>query len=88
VGVELSGDNHKQLYIPQGFAHGFFVISDSASFVYKCTDFYEPEDEHGIIWDDPDLGIEWPDSNVNISEKDAGLRSLKEAMELGLLPEN
>ncbi len=88
VGVELSDENHKQLYIPPGFAHGFFVMSKSADFVYKCTDFYAPGDEFGIIWNDPDLGIEWPSDNVTVSEKDAGYHSFKEMMEQGMLPEN
>lgn len=69
-GFYLSGDNKKQLYIPDGFAHGFCVLSKEALFVYKCTDYYRPESEMGIIWNDPDLGIEWPISNPVISEKD------------------
>ena len=59
-GVELSAENKKQFYIPEGFAHGFLVKSDYAEFCYKCTDFYHPDDEGGIKWDDPDIGIEWP----------------------------
>lgn len=87
VGVELSDENHKQLYIPPGFAHGFFVMSKSADFVYKCTDFYAPGDEYGIIWNDPDLGIEWPSDKATVSEKDASSPSFKEMMEQGMLPE-
>lgn len=59
-GVELSGKNKKQFYIPQGFAHGFLVLSDIAVFAYKCTDFYHPEDEGGMAWNDPQIGIKWP----------------------------
>lgn len=60
-GVELSEDNFKQFYIPEGFAHGFLVLSESAVFCYKCTDFYHPGDEGGIAWNDPKIGIDWPD---------------------------
>lgn len=59
-GVELSADNHKQFYISEGFAHGFLVLSDRAKFCYKVTDFYHPNDEGGLAWNDPDIGIEWP----------------------------
>jgi dTDP-4-dehydrorhamnose 3,5-epimerase len=60
VGVELTEDNHKQLWVPPGFAHGFLVTSDSADFLYKTTDYYSPENERCIRWDDPDLAISWP----------------------------
>ncbi len=60
-GVELTAENKKQFYIPQGFAHGFIVLSDTAEFCYKCTDFYHPEDEGGLAWNDPSIGIEWPE---------------------------
>jgi len=80
VGTELSGNNHTQLYIPPGFAHGFCVVSDSADFLYKCTEYYLPEDEHGIIWNDPDIGIDWPGNDFTISEKDAK-NSLLKSME-------
>ena len=60
-GVELSEDNFKQFYIPEGFAHGFLVLSDVAVFCYKCTDFYHPGDEDGLAWNDPEIGVEWPD---------------------------
>ncbi len=73
-GVELSDENKKQFYIPEGFAHGFLVLSDEAEFCYKCTDFYHPGDEGGLLWNDPDIGIEWPitdDMTVLLSEKDA-----------------
>ncbi len=60
-GVELTAENKKQFYIPQGFAHGFLVLSDTAEFCYKCTDFYHPGDEGGLAWNDPRIGIEWPE---------------------------
>jgi len=66
----LSAENKKQLWIPEGFAHGFLVVSTFAKFIYKCTDIYNPEFEHSIRWDDEDLDIPWPDSITNISEKD------------------
>jgi dTDP-4-dehydrorhamnose 3,5-epimerase len=59
-GVVLSAENHRQIYVPQGFAHGFLVLSEQAEFLYKCSDFYHPEDEGGIAWNDPQIGIEWP----------------------------
>jgi len=86
VGVELSGDNHRQVYIPPGFAHGFCVLSEYADFLYKCTDFYVNADEQGISWDDPDIGIEWPDLEFVVSGKDSNNRLLKDLMELDLLP--
>lgn len=72
VGVELTGDNHKQLMIPRGFAHGFLVLSDVAEFAYKCDDFYHPEDEGGIMYNDKEIGIEWPEieGELLLSEKD------------------
>lgn len=72
-GVTLSAENKKQFYIPEGFAHGFLVLSDEAEFVYKCTDFYHPGDEGGMAWNDPDIGIDWPlqeGVELIISEKD------------------
>ena len=72
-GVVLSAENKKQFYISEGFAHGFLVLSDEAEFAYKCTDFYHPGDEGGIIWNDPSIGIEWPITEgmeINLSEKD------------------
>ena len=59
-GIELTEENKKQFYIPQGFAHGFLVLSDIAEFCYKCTDFYHPGDEGGMAWNDPEIGIQWP----------------------------
>lgn len=72
VGVRLSAANKRQFYIPQGFAHGFLVLSDEAEFTYKCTDFYAPDDEGGVAWDDADIGIVWPDAgcSVKLSAKD------------------
>lgn len=87
VGVELNAQDYKQLYVPPGFAHGFCTLSESADFLYKCTDFYAPEDEYGIIWNDPDVGIEWPGGDFVISGKDATNRSLQEIMAMGLIPE-
>ncbi len=78
VGAELSGENFRQLYVPPDFAHGFCVLSESADFIYKCTDFYTPEYEHSIHWNDPDIGIDWPDSNFLISEKDEQASLLKD----------
>ena len=78
IGVVLSGENHKQMYIPPGFAHGYCVTSETALFSYKCTDFYSPNTEHGIIWNDPDLNIEWAIENPLISPKDAAYASLKD----------
>jgi len=75
-GTVLSGENRKQLYIPEGFAHGFLVMSDTAEFAYKCTDFYYPEYEQGIIWNDPDIAIDWPLDEIEeliLSEKDKRL---------------
>lgn len=74
VGEFLSADNKRQLWIPEGFAHGFYVTSESAEFVYKCTDYYAPEFDRSLKWDDADIGIEWPlvdGANPIISDKDA-----------------
>lgn len=73
IGVILSSENKKQMYIPEGFAHGFLVLSDEAEFAYKCTDFYYPEDEDGIAWNDPEFEIEWPLEGIGkpiLSKKD------------------
>ena len=79
VGTLLSGENRKQLLIPRGFAHGFAVLSDYAEFSYKCDEFYHPEDEDGIIWNDPDIGIDWPVTDgVLLSEKDRLLPMFRE----------
>lgn len=80
-GVVLSAENKKQFFIPKGFAHGFLVLSDYAEFAYKCSDFYHPDDEGGLIWNDPDIGVEWPlQEGVELifSDKDTKWRGIKE----------
>jgi dTDP-4-dehydrorhamnose 3,5-epimerase len=79
VGVELSGVNHRQLWIPAGLAHGFLVTSDSADFLYKTTDYYRPESEGSVRWDDPDLAIAWPLEGITpaLSAKDAAAPRLR-----------
>lgn len=80
-GVTLSAENKKQFFIPKNFAHGFFVLSDYAEFAYKCTDFYHPNDEGGLKYDDPDIGIEWPfasKEDLVMSEKDTKWGGIKE----------
>lgn len=74
----LSGDNHRQLWVPPGFAHGFCVLSETADFLYKCTEFYDADDERGIAWNDPDIGIEWPGEGWIVSERDARNPTLSE----------
>jgi len=81
-GEILSAENKKQLYIPPKFAHGFVVLSDEAEFVYKCTEFYHGEDEGGIMWNDPDIAVEWPLEGIDeitLSDKDKKWKSLKES---------
>ena len=77
-GLELNDENRWQLYIPPGFAHGFSTLSDSADVAYKCTSLYKPEDEVGIIWNDPDIGIDWHIDDPIVSEKDAAALPLAE----------
>ena len=78
VAVELSAENHRQLFIPKGFAHGFAVLSDEALFEYKCDEFYQPEAECGIAWDDPNIGVDWrlPKEDIILSEKDRKYKNL------------
>jgi dTDP-4-dehydrorhamnose 3,5-epimerase len=78
VGVHLSDENMRQVFVPAGLAHGFCVISDTALFTYKCSDFYSPECEKGVLWSDPDIGIEWPVEKPILSEKDAKYPRLKD----------
>lgn len=78
TGTVLSGESHRQLWIPQGFAHGFCVLSDTAFFMYKCTDIYTPSAEGGIAWNDPDIGIQWPVSRITLSDKDQLYPCLKD----------
>jgi dTDP-4-dehydrorhamnose 3,5-epimerase len=77
-GVILSEDNKKQFWVPPGFAHGFVVLSDTADFEYKCTDYYDPSDEGSILWNDPDLDIPWPITNPVLSTKDKSAKRLYE----------
>ena len=80
-GVVLSEENKKQFFIPKGFAHGFLVLSDYAEFAYKCTDFYHPNDEGGLLWNDPEIGIEWPlqeGVELIMSDKDQKWPGIKE----------
>lgn len=76
VGVHLSAENKKQIYIPPGYAHGFQVLSEVADIEYKCTDYYDPSGESGLLWNDPAVGIEWPLGDVLLSEKDEKLPTL------------
>ena len=83
-GVRLSAENKKQFFIPKNFAHGFIVLSESAEFCYKCTDFYHPNDEGGLLWSDPEIGVDWPmpegmtKDDLTISEKDTKWGGIKE----------
>ena len=70
VGVVLSGENHAQLYIPKGFAHGFVVRSETADFLYKCSDYFDAADDRGVLWNDPEIGIDWQTPDPILSEKD------------------
>ena len=84
VGVELSANNFRQLYVPPGFAHGFCVLSPSAEVEYKCTEFYAPEDEITLLWNDPDIGITWPVQDALLSDKDKHGQRIADV--IGLLP--
>ena len=79
-GIELSAENHKQFLIPKNFAHGFLVLSDEAEFCYKCDEFYDPKDECGIIYSDPDINIKWPkfETPFILSERDLKLKMLRD----------
>ncbi len=81
VGAHLSAENKRQLWIPEGFAHGFFTLSDHAEFLYKTTNYYAPDCDRGILWNDKDIGIEWPELNTPIllSEKDINAKAFKDA---------
>ena len=80
VGEKLSAENGFQLYVPEGFAHGFLVLSDTVDFLYKCSEFYTPGDEYGIRWDDLEIGVRWPlDGTVLLAEKDEAAPCLKDA---------
>ena len=70
-GCVLSEENRRQLFVPQGFAHGFYVLSESAHVAYKCSDYYDPDDEGGLLWSDPDIAIDWPVENPILSAKDS-----------------
>ena len=81
-GTELNEESMRMMYVPPGYAHGFVVLSDYADFIYKCTDYYHPESEQGIAWDDPDIGIDWHISknDVSLSEKDKNNVLLKDQL--------
>jgi dTDP-4-dehydrorhamnose 3,5-epimerase len=83
VGVVLSAENFRQLYVPPGYAHGFLVLSNDAQVAYKCSDFYHPGGETSIRWDDPDIGINWPSTSPLLSAKDAAALSLHEYLARG-----
>ncbi len=85
VGVALSADNKRQLYVPPGYAHGLCVPDEESEIEYKCTDFYAPEDEHGVAWNDPTVAIAWPVSNPLLSERDRAYQPL--SLERADLPE-
>ena len=85
VGVNLSEENHKQLFVPEGFAHGFCVLSETADVIYKCTEVFTPGDDYGILWSDETVGIDWPISEPSLSEKDAKNPRLAE-VDTNLLP--
>ena len=81
TGIHLSAKNRHQIYVPEGFAHGFCVLSEIADVMYKCTDLYAPGDEYGILWSDPALAISWPVENPILSDKDAANPALKDVPE-------
>jgi len=79
-GLVLNAQTHEQLYVPPGFAHGFCVLSETARVLYKCTHFYTPSEEHTLLWNDPDIGIEWPVKEPLLADKDAQGKRLKDAL--------
>ena len=81
IGVVLSAENKKQVWVPPGFAHGFYVMSESAELLYKCTEYYDPEDDHCLLWNDKTVGVDWPllDSSPYLSDKDKNAQQLSEA---------
>lgn len=81
LGVVLSAENFRQLYVPPGFVHGFCVVGDAAEVLYKCTAPYDPTDEIGVVWNDPEIGVDWPIRSPLLSEKDRRLPTLRELME-------
>ena len=85
VSIALDNKTHNRLYIPPGFAHGYYVLSETAVFQYKCTDYYRPQDEYGINWNDPGIGINWKNGDKLVSEKDNALPNLED-LDPKLLP--
>lgn len=85
-GTELNENNMHMMYIPPGFAHGYLVLSESADFEYKCTDYYHPQSEQGILWNDPRIGIEWPTDDIQLSERDQTHPCLHDQQTALLLP--
>lgn len=79
-GITLNAQTHEQLYVPPGFAHGFCVLSETARVLYRCTQFYAPSEEYTLLWNDPDIGIEWPIKQPLLAEKDAQGKRLKDAL--------
>ncbi|MDY7036872.1 MAG: dTDP-4-dehydrorhamnose 3,5-epimerase, partial [Thermodesulfobacteriota bacterium] len=84
AGTYLSGENNRQIFIPEGFAHGFCVLSETADVIYKCTDFYAPDDEYGVLWSDSFIGIGWPVKRPILSKKDSQYMGLNEIPEADL----
>jgi dTDP-4-dehydrorhamnose 3,5-epimerase len=85
VMVELSADNHRQLYVPRGFAHGMLALEDDTRFIYKCDEYYRPDDSWGVAWNDPSLGIDWGIENPILSDTDIGLPHLRD-LQVDMLP--
>jgi dTDP-4-dehydrorhamnose 3,5-epimerase len=85
--VLLNDENHRQMYVPPGLAHGFVVLSETVDFVYKCTDYYYPEDEKGLLWNDPAIGVDWQIDQPLLSEKDRHNKTLSELQSANELPQ-